>query len=102
MIVRLAQEFGKSEKRRCGAFDASSWFPNPYTADVEGSARETRKSRSIEFTSEVETGPRQENASKQESQTPILIQSKPIRLWRAVDRSMNEFRGPRYQRKIGA
>jgi hypothetical protein len=74
MIVRLAQEFGKSEKRRCGAFDASSWFPNRYTADAEGSARETRKPGSIASSGEVETDARQELALRKRVKTRI---SKP-------------------------
>jgi hypothetical protein len=36
--------------------------------------------RVIAFSSEVETGSREENASKTKSQSPVLIQSEPIRL----------------------
>jgi hypothetical protein len=38
--------------------------------------RQTRVSLRV-FSSEVETGSREENASKQESRAPVLIQSEP-------------------------
>jgi hypothetical protein len=36
----------------------------------------------IAFSSEVDTGSREENASKQEPGASVLIQSEPIMLWR--------------------
>jgi hypothetical protein len=45
---------------------------------VELSAVENAKQQSRAFSSEVDTGSREENASKQESGASVLIQSEPI------------------------
>ena len=50
---------------------ANSWFSGPLSSPNHGF---------IAFSSEVDTGSREENASKQESRAPVLIQSEPIML----------------------
>src|SRR6478672_1378236 len=52
-------------------------FPDIEGAGIDG-AGERRPSRELRaFSSEVDTGSREENASKQESRASVLIQSKP-------------------------
>ncbi|TAI61386.1 hypothetical protein CWO89_35460 [Bradyrhizobium sp. Leo170] len=43
------------------------------------------------FSSEVDTGSREENASKQESRASVLIQSEPKMLWSMIRKSGDLF-----------
>ena len=57
---------------------------SPDRLDVQAGANGTTcagaGAKPIAFSSEVETGSREENASKQESRASVLIQSEPIML----------------------
>jgi hypothetical protein len=73
-IVKCRNERGHAVAKSCkSALAAAAQWSEGDAAGADA----RRPDASIAFSSEVDTGSREENASKQEVKAPVLIQSEP-------------------------